>query len=422
VLRRSAPRYIIWKHDAWYGHWRYVNPDGTVHWPSPRSPYADRKRDERKAAAWAGAERTKWIRAHQADLRARSRPSEPTLGEIVAAYAVDARARETRWEGSESCRAGVILATMGAATPYTSLTPARITTWRAKLPDLRGRRLSNRSLNAYTTILQTALNYAVRQGMIPANPLELLRRLPEARRVPPALSEHQVAALFEALPAWTRRALDPRTDPRSRPRIPLATRLYLGYYTGGRPEALDALRWNQVDVRRGILRYSSKGHDNIIVPLEPPLLQHLRALHGERRPRPTDYIIPSPDTGEPVSNWRHQWQPLVRQANRHLKKAEAIPEAATIHSLRHSRITHLLLAGTPGQVVAQLTGTSLAMLQRHYAHLMARSLADELARARRHRALRLVDEAARGSNRGSKVAPKTVPKRGSVGMAQPRIM
>jgi len=60
-------------------------------------------------------------------------------------------------------------------------------------------------------------------------------------------------------------------------------------------------------------------------------------------------------------------------------------EVEDYHQLRHSRISHLLLDGVSPQAVAQMTGTSLAMLTRHYAHLLTGSLEAELARARERR-------------------------------------
>jgi len=421
--RRAAPTYLYFdkSRDAWHLRFRYVDSLGRVHWPRQRSPWP---RAYRQSLAWAPTRRLEIIRALEEELRRldAERMAAPTLGAVMDAYAVDARERGTQWEGSESYRAKVIVHTLGRETSIEQLTRGRVMAWRSALRVERARRwvcqvdnsaeksthnmsaqkqnrpLSNRSLNAYMTLLQAALNHAVEVGMIAVNPLGRLKRLPEARRTPPALSEHQVAALFEALPEWQDQQAAMGRGRRAR--VPLTGRIYLGYFTGGRPEALDSLRWHQVDLRSRVLRYASKAHQDIIVPLEPPLLQHLRALRAERQPAPEDLVLASPDTGRPVIEWRRQWRELVRLANARLTPGEAIPETAAIHALRHSRISHLLLAGTPAQVVAQVTGTSLAMLQRHYAHLMARSLADELARARRHRALQLVARAASGQSCG----------------------
>ena len=412
--RPAAPTYLRWDEarGGWFLRFRYTDSCGREHWPRERSPYPAQRR---ASVAWAAARRLELIRDIERDLRRveELRTAPITLGAVMAAYEADARERGTRWDGSEAYRAEVVLATIGRETPAEELTQGRILAWRREVRARRkGAPLANRSLNAYTTLLQAALNHAVAIGMIPANPLAGLKRLPEARRVPPALTERQVAALFGALPAW--QALYESADRRRRPRVDLATRIFLGYYTGGRPEALDALRWAQVDLRRAVLRYSSKGHEGIVVPLDPPLLAHLKAIHAAGRPRPEDLVMPSADGGGVVTDFRHQWRPLVALANAALAPADRIPPERSIHCLRHSRITHWLQAGVPPQAVAQLVGTSLAMLQRHYAHLMARSLTEELARARRHRALRTVDAAAKTrrdeSQFGPQFGPPTKPK------------
>lgn len=49
--------------------------------------------------------------------------------------------------------------------------------------------------------------------------------------------------------------------------------------------------------------------------------------------------------------------------------ASGLPKAATAYSLRHSTITDLVQAGIPLLTVAQLSGTSVRMIERHYGHL-----------------------------------------------------
>jgi len=143
------------------------------------------------------------------------------------------------------------------------------------------------------------------------------------------------------------------------------------------------------------VRYRSKGHD-VVCPLDPRLREHLRELAARIHPGAEDLVLANPDTGRAVDNWRTQWKRIVRLANATLKEPDRIPEATPIHALRHSRISHLLLAGVSLQAVAESTGTSAVMIQRHYAHLLTRSLEKELARARRHPALRIIDRAAKG--------------------------
>jgi integrase len=47
-----------------------------------------------------------------------------------------------------------------------------------------------------------------------------------------------------------------------------------------------------------------------------------------------------------------------------------LPGAASAYTLRHSVITDLIRAGLPILTVAQLSGTSVAMIEKHYGHLV----------------------------------------------------
>lgn len=50
-------------------------------------------------------------------------------------------------------------------------------------------------------------------------------------------------------------------------------------------------------------------------------------------------------------------------------KAAGLPAAATAYTLRHSTITDLVGAGLPLLTIAQISGTSAEMIERHYGHL-----------------------------------------------------
>lgn len=47
-----------------------------------------------------------------------------------------------------------------------------------------------------------------------------------------------------------------------------------------------------------------------------------------------------------------------------------LPGDVAAYTLRHSVITNLIRAGLPAMTVAQLSGTSVAMIERHYGHLV----------------------------------------------------
>lgn len=50
-------------------------------------------------------------------------------------------------------------------------------------------------------------------------------------------------------------------------------------------------------------------------------------------------------------------------------KAADLPPTATAYTLRHSTITDLVKAKLPLLTIAQISGTSVEMIEKHYGHL-----------------------------------------------------
>lgn len=59
--------------------------------------------------------------------------------------------------------------------------------------------------------------------------------------------------------------------------------------------------------------------------------------------------------------------------------AAKLPAAATAYALRHSTITDLIVKGLDTMTVAQLSGTSIVMIEKHYGHLRAEHATKALA-------------------------------------------
>lgn len=70
--------------------------------------------------------------------------------------------------------------------------------------------------------------------------------------------------------------------------------------------------------------------------------------------------------------WKHPIKAAVRSAK--------LPGAVAAYTLRHSVITDLIRLGLPALTVAQLSGTSVAMIERHYGHLVRNDAEQALAR------------------------------------------
>ncbi len=61
------------------------------------------------------------------------------------------------------------------------------------------------------------------------------------------------------------------------------------------------------------------------------------------------------------NSWKH---PIA-----HAVSSGGLPRGATAYTLRHSTITDLVSAGLPLLTIAQISGTSAEMIERHYGHL-----------------------------------------------------
>jgi integrase len=72
---------------------------------------------------------------------------------------------------------------------------------------------------------------------------------------------------------------------------------------------------------------------------------------------------------------RDSWKDPIAEA---VAKAK-LPAGATAYTLRHSTITDLVMAGLPLLTIAQVSGTSAEMIERHYGHLNAKAAAEALA-------------------------------------------
>lgn len=70
--------------------------------------------------------------------------------------------------------------------------------------------------------------------------------------------------------------------------------------------------------------------------------------------------------------WKHPIKDAV--------KACKLPANVAAYTLRHSVITDLIRGGLPVLTVAQLSGTSVAMIERHYGHLVRNDAEEALAR------------------------------------------
>lgn len=257
------------------------------------------------------------------------------------------------------------------AIEFASLTLADVEAWRDRmeagiipnLPAKRGRPtvpkpMSPASFKRTLTTLKAALNAALDSD---DNLPETLSRAwskvkPEAgadRRRDLYLTREQRRALLDACAGGLRDLVE------------------CVILTGCRPGDPARMRRSDYQVRngRGFATFRTKGHERC-VPLSPQAQALFDRLAKDKLP--TAYLF-TKDNGHPWA--AHDWCDAFKEA----VQAAGLPPETVLYTLRHSWITDAITGGIDLLTVAKLAGTSLAMIEKHYGHLVEDRVPDQLA-------------------------------------------
>jgi integrase len=141
-------------------------------------------------------------------------------------------------------------------------------------------------------------------------------------------------------------------------------------YTGCRAGELTSARRSAFDARTRTLAVTGKTGSRTI-PLAPAAVELFERLSRDKLP--TAYLLVR-DDGKP---WGHSdWDERVKQH----AVAAGLPANTCLYTLRHSFITQALLDGVSTLEVSKIVGTSLAMIEKHYGHLVFDRAAERLAK------------------------------------------
>jgi len=297
--------------------------------------------------------------------------AELTVAQACAAYVEHLRA-EGRSATADDVRARFrrhVLASKLAKVDLRKLSAHHLRTWRQGLKGAavtanphadedkrRTRERAPSSINRDMTALRAALNHALEGGACASDAAwrgELRALKGATRRRAGYLDLAQRRALVAAAPA------DLALFLRGLSLLPL------------RPGALAALTVADFDRRLGTLRIDAdKAGAGRIIALPEDTAAFLAECARDKLPAAPLFARAD---GKPWD--RHTWKkPVVAAA-----LAAGLPAGTTAYTLRHSTITDLVGAGLDVLTVARLSGTSLAMIDRHYGHLRAAHGAAALA-------------------------------------------
>lgn len=270
-----------------------------------------------------------------------------------------------------------------------TLNPADV---RAVHAYMEGKGRSSTTMRHAHNLLLGALKAAQREGLATGNAAADTPRPARERRQPEALTAEQAVRLL--------RAVD---DDR------LATRWLAALSTGARQGELLGLRWSHVDLEAGTfdlawsLQRAPYSHGcsptcgrrpdrcpqrhivlprglphevlegNVmlvppktrgstrVVPLSPPLLAAMTALHKAARPAPRD-LVWSREDGRPIDS-REDYK-----AWRAALEAAGLP-AVSLHSARHTAATLMMEAGQDTHIISSILGHSDVITTRGYQHV-----------------------------------------------------
>ena len=283
---------------------------------------------------------------------------EKQRNEGKEAGAKDLETRFNRWMFSDKKLSG---------TPVMKLTQGQVNDWRLKLTKAPAilqdktkvgtKTKSESSINREMAVFKAALNLAVRDGFATSDAAWKYKLTPiknatgrrdcyldvTQRRALIASATADLAALLKALSL-----------------VPL------------RPGAMAVLTAASFDKRLGVLTVGKDkaGQDRKITL--PPATAAFFAEQAKDK-LPTAPLLARAD-GQfwNKDSWKYPFKDAVTAAN--------LPTTATAYALRHSTITDLIAHHRlDTMTVAQLSGTSLAMIEKHYGHLLHGHAANALA-------------------------------------------
>lgn len=258
----------------------------------------------------------------------------------------------------------VLCHTKLAATELPKLTPAQLEAWRKVLKDQptrsgarRGERRSDSTLNRDMTCFRAALNLAYLDGLLTTDfawrsKLRPIKNADQRREL--YLDRKQRLQFIEKAPD------DLGAFLRGLCQLPL------------RPGALANLKAGDFDKRLKVLKIGQdkSGKDRRMKLPDVTAELFEAAVKGKL---PTAPLLSRSDG----KAWnKDAWKWPVKAA----VEAAGLPAGTTAYTLRHSVISDLVHDGLDLLTVAQISGTSVSMIERHYGHLRSDVAASALAR------------------------------------------
>ena len=227
-------------------------------------------------------------------------------------------------------------------------------TFRSYLAHLRNKGVTNASIIRIVSTVRGFYRFLVREGSLPANPLEGVSAPKRERRLPSILTKQHLTALIEAADEYTPPGLRNRAI------------LELMYAAGVRLSEVVGLDLGHLDLAERALLVRGKGNKERMVLFGAPAEDALRRYLKQGRPK-----LAKSDTVALFVNrggTRLSGRSIEQIVRRHALRA-GLDQRVYPHLLRHSFATHLLDGGADLRVVQELLGHASASTTQIYTHV-----------------------------------------------------
>lgn len=271
-----------------------------------------------------------------------------TLGEMIDRYLEDVLPHKPKNKKNRALHLNWWKAELGKYT-LADVTPAAVAEHRDKLAKVttnRGGLRSPSTVVRYMAALSHAFTMAVKEwGWLDDNPMRKVTKPKEPRGRVRFLSDDERSRLLIAC------------KESDSPYLYIATVLALS--TGGRRMEVLGLRWQNVDLLRGIITlHETKNGERRILPLTGHALELMKE-HAKIRHVNCDLVFPGKNLKNPI-DVRTPWENA-------LKRAEITD--FKWHDLRHSCASYLAMNGASLAEIAEILGHKTLQMVKRYAHL-----------------------------------------------------
>jgi integrase len=247
--------------------------------------------------------------------------------------------------------------------------------------------LSPAGLRAHMNSFSATMNYAARMGWVSSDRIpKLQRHNPIARR--PAFSVEDYKTFYRANARWTDDTNV--TLKECKVRHQFRDWFLIMANTGMRLGEARLLRWRDIEFfddeegQRQVIFYISPhgktgAREAVGMPRTVVYLERLKSIYEtvwNFEPGPSDYVFCGLNR-EPRKSWKKIWMKAKANSGVHRDNHGA---PYTIYSLRHFFITMRLRENVNIYKLARSVGTSVAMIEKHYGHLIPRDSVRELTK------------------------------------------